>query len=99
MRFNLQYGNEKELDDTTLLDELKQFNFFQDPKKYDLDMKIDNKSLSSGQMQKLSFIRALLSESNILLLDESTANLDDDTKDKIFEILDTKKITIINSNT
>ena len=44
---------------TTLLDELKQFNFFQDPKKYDLDMKIDNKSLSSGQMQKLSFIRAL----------------------------------------
>ena len=97
LRFNLQYGNEKELDDTTLLDELKQFNFFQDPKKYDLDMKIDNKSLSSGQMQKLSFIRALLSESNILLLDESTANLDDDTKDKIFEILDTKKITIINS--
>ena len=28
LRFNLLYGNEKELDDNTLLDELKQFNFF-----------------------------------------------------------------------
>ena len=31
------------------------------------------------------------------LLDESTANLDDDSKDKIFSILSDKNITIINS--
>jgi len=60
-------------------------------------MKIDNKSLSSGQMQKIAFIRALLAEVDILLLDEATSNLDDNSKDKIFDILNEKNITIINS--
>ena len=41
-----------------------------------LDIKVSNRTLSSGQMQKLSFIRALLSNPELLLIDESTANLD-----------------------
>ena len=48
-------------------------------------------------MQKISFIRSLLAEVDILLLDESTSNLDKDTKKLIFEILNSKNITIINS--
>jgi ABC-type bacteriocin/lantibiotic exporter with double-glycine peptidase domain len=58
---------------------------------------VSSRSLSSGQMQKIAFIRALLSDIDILLLDESTSNLDIETKQLIFEILKKKKITIINS--
>ena len=60
-------------------------------------MTVDNKSLSSGQMQKLAFIRALSSGIDTLLLDESTANLDEKTKAKIFDILSNRDLTIINS--
>ncbi len=53
--------------------------------------------MSSGQIQKISFIRSILSDAKILLLDESTSNLDIETKNFIFNILSTKNITIINS--
>ena len=48
-------------------------------------------------MQKIAFIRALIGGIDILLLDESTSNLDTKTKDFIFDILEDEKITIINS--
>ena len=48
-------------------------------------------------MQKISFIRALLSNTELLLLDESTSNLDSATRELIFQILKDKEITIINS--
>ena len=48
-------------------------------------------------MQKLAFVRALLSDIEILLLDESTANLDDISRKKIFKLLQDKNLTIINS--
>ena len=48
-------------------------------------------------MQKISFIRALLIKPDILLLDESTANLDIESKELIFNILDELNLTIINS--
>ena len=76
---------------------LKSFELFDDENRYDLDLQISNKSLSSGQMQKIAFVRALLAKFELLLLDESTANLDDKTKNKIFDILEKQKITIINS--
>ena len=60
-------------------------------------MQVSNSTLSSGQMQKISFIRSLLANSEILLLDESTSNLDIRTKQFIFEILKIRDITIINS--
>ncbi len=97
LRENLLYGNEEDVTDETLLKELRLFNTFKEEHNYDLDRKIDNKSLSSGQMQKIAFIRALTSDIDILLLDESTANLDDKSRDLIFSILEDKKITIINS--
>ena len=66
-------------------------------KAINLDTEISNKSLSSGQMQKVSFIRALLSEPELLILDESTANLDIETKNMIYSILENLDLTIINS--
>jgi ATP-binding cassette, subfamily B, bacterial len=97
LRENIMYGNELNITDEKILKELKLFNTFKEKASYDLNKKIDNKSLSSGQMQKIAFIRALLSDIDVLILDESTANLDDKSRDLIFSILEKKKITIINS--
>ena len=74
---------------------IDKFNLFAE-KKVSLDYTINNKSLSSGQMQKISFMRALLSYSDILFLDESTSNLDDDSKKLISSALDDLNITIVN---
>ena len=63
----------------------------------DLDKTVNNKTLSSGQLQKISFIRSLLSDVDILLLDESTSNLDENSRKLIFELLNKSEITIINS--
>ena len=94
---NILYGNNKKVSDDRLINELKLFDTFKEESGYDLDRIVDNKSLSSGQMQKVAFIRALISDVEILLLDESTANLDDKSRDLIFNILQNKEITIINS--
>ena len=97
LKENLLYGNELEIDDSLIIKQLRDFEIFKEESSYRLDKKIDNKSLSSGQMQKIAFIRALLSEPDVLLLDESTANLDDFSRKLIFKLLDDQKITIINS--
>jgi ATP-binding cassette subfamily B protein len=94
---NLLYGNEKEIEEKVLISYLKMLDTFKEESGYILSNKITNKSLSSGQMQKIAFIRALLSDIDILLLDEATANLDEKTKNKIFNLLQEKKVTIINS--
>ena len=87
LRENLVYGNERQhINDDALLDMLKLFHLFDD-NNYDLDLEISNRTLSSGQMQKISFIRSLLSDTQLLLLDESTSNLDSQTRDLIFNIL------------
>tara|TARA_X000000368_G_scaffold409605_1_gene391832 strand:- start:28940 stop:30559 length:1620 start_codon:yes stop_codon:yes gene_type:complete len=97
LRENLLYGNDIETRDEILLKYLKEFETFKEDANYNLDREIDNKSLSSGQMQKIAFIRALVSKVELLLLDESTANLDERTRKQIFDILKKTNITIINS--
>ncbi len=94
---NLIYGNDRSVSEEEILSFLKMLDTFKEQENYDLKRVINNKSLSSGQMQKIAFIRALLSDIDILLLDEATANLDDKSKDTIFKILHDRKITIINS--
>ena len=91
------YGNEKNIADEKIIEKLKMFETFKEEGNYNLDNIISNTSLSSGQMQKISFIRSLLNDSEILLLDEATSNLDDKTKVLIFDILKNENITIINS--
>ena len=93
---NLKYGNNKKISDEKLYDFIKLFDLF-NGETPELDMKINNKSLSSGQMQKISFIRVMLADVDILFLDESTANLDTDTKNKIHSVLNKLDVTIVNS--
>ena len=96
LRANLLYGNNENINDEDLIKIVKKFNLFDDGK-YDLDEVISNKNLSSGQMQKISFSRVLLNDANVLILDESTANLDQETKTQIYEIISELDMTIINS--
>ncbi len=97
LRENLNYGTEQKISDSDLMKFIEEFKIFDDFDENILDKKITNKTLSSGQMQKVSFIRAFASGCDILFLDESTANLDKETKLQISQILSSKKITIINS--
>jgi len=97
LKENLLYGNDnKNIDDKRLISMLQDFKLFDD-NEYNLDFMVSNRTLSSGQMQKISFIRSLLSDTELLLLDESTSNLDAETRELIFRILKDKKLTIINS--
>ena len=97
LRENILYGNNEIIDDEKILDLVKSLNTFNEKSSYDLNKLIDNKSLSSGQTQKIAFIRALLMKPDLLLLDESTANLDDYSSNKIFQIIQENNTTIINS--
>ena len=94
---NLLYGNNFDVSDKEIFKLLDRFNFYPDEKKIDISKIISNKTLSSGQMQKISFIRAILNNVDILLLDEATSNLDTESKQTIFSILNEENITIINS--
>lgn len=95
---NLIYGNNiQDIPDTEMKEYINEFQVFQENEKINLNKKINNKSLSMGQMQKISFIRALLSGLDILILDESTSNLDTDSKALIYKILKKNDLTIINS--
>ncbi len=95
---NLVYGLEDQsIDEATLLYNLKLLNTFKEESNYDLNRSISNKTLSSGQMQKIAFIRSLLSNPDIMLLDESTSNLDVETKKLIFNLLQKQNVTILNS--
>ena len=72
LRENLKYGNKENIDDSKLIQLVEDFKLFKESN-VDLNLMVNNKSLSSGQMQKISFIRALISNSDILFLDESTS--------------------------
>jgi len=61
------------------------------PGKYQKNLLEEGKSLSAGQKQLLSFARAFLRDSPIVILDEITSNIDSGTEFQIQEAI--KKIT------
>ncbi len=97
LKENLLYGNSLKIDNKKILDVCKMFKLDDVVDENLLSREVTNTSLSSGQMQKVGFIRAILSNVEILLLDESTSNLDRNTKSLTLDILSDKNITVINS--
>ncbi len=61
------------------------------PDGYNTILKEDATNISGGQKQLLSLARALLTTSEILLLDEVTSSLDPNTTNKIIKLLDDLK--------
>ncbi len=61
------------------------------PDGYSTILKDDATNMSGGQKQLLSLARALLTSSEIILLDEVTSSLDPHTTDKIIKLLDDLK--------
>ncbi len=96
LRENLLYGNLNQKDDNQLNEYIEKFQVFNNENEGSLDANVSNKSLSTGQMQKISFIRALLKDIDILLLDESLSNVDKKSKETILNVLNNLDITIIN---
>ena len=58
LRENLLYGNNLKVKDKEVLKLVKSYKLFIDDQDEVLDKQITNKSLSSGQMQKIAFVRA-----------------------------------------
>ena len=79
LRENILYGITETVPDSEIKKEIDNFKLF-DNNDIDLNDSVSNKTLSSGQMQKIAFIRAILSKPELLLLDESTSNLDNKSK-------------------
>jgi len=93
---NLTYGSANGHDETLLLDLMQKVQIFDESEINPLVKKINNRELSSGQMQKISLIRALVSLPDILLLDEATSNVDEESKKIINKLVNGLDITVIN---
>ena len=91
---NLIYGNIDGADKKDLNYLINEFKIFD----YDFDIndEISVNNLSSGQMQKISLIRAIYNEPSILFLDEATTNLDKNSIEVINKLLDEFDGTIMN---
>lgn len=88
---NLRYGNSELLNssDEKLLDKLKLHNLTELMDTFDNGIAtiIENNGISIGQKQIISFIRTLLREPELLILDEATANIDTVTEQYLQTIL------------
>src|SRR5690606_10452414 len=58
------------------------------PGGYDYDVKERGATLSAGQAQLISFIRALVHDPRILILDEATSSVDTETEEMIQRAID-----------
>lgn len=97
LKENILYGNSRNITDDEILKILTNLELYSNSNEIDLSQQISNKTLSTGQMQKISFARAVLGEKELLILDESTANLDTESKQKIYTLLSELEMTILNS--
>lgn len=92
VRENLRYGNPAATEDTIVaaaralgVDDLIR----RLPRGYDTDVHERGSGLSQGQRQLLGFVRALLADPRIVILDEATASIDAETEHLVQEGLAT----------
>lgn len=86
-----------DMPDQVLLELLAKVGFAGKDSNIDLDMMLDEAggNLSGGEKRRIAFIRAILRNTPILILDEPLANLDDATADLIESLMFTIKDRII----
>jgi len=94
VRENIIYGNEKyiQYSDEQLIDALNTANLTDLLSKFEkgLETKVNasGDSISLGQKQLIAFMRAVLRDPEILILDEATANIDTVTEQLLEEMLE-----------
>lgn len=92
---NLRYGKNNKFSQDEVLNKLEKMNLldlfldFQDGIFTKIDE--DGNNLSEGQKQKISIVRAIISEPLILMLDEITSSLDTKTERDIMNILELQR--------
>ena len=90
LRFNLTLG--KAYDDSVIYEALKVaqlYDFIKGlEKKLDTVVGKNGTKLSGGQRQRLSIARVLLDNPKVIIFDESTSSLDNETETKLLEALD-----------
>lgn len=94
VRDNILYGNEKymHLSDEELLTVIKEHGLSEMLKRFDQGLGTPvtshGETISLGQRQLIAFVRAILRNPKLLILDEATANIDTVTEKLLGEILD-----------
>ena len=63
---NIMYGNDLSVSNEDIYDYLRRLDTFKQEESYSLDGTINNKSLSSGQVQKIAIHKSILSDTEIL---------------------------------
>ena len=98
---NIKYANNNATDDEILkVAKLSNSHDFIEklPNKYETLIGENGFRLSGGEKQRISIARAMIKESEIILLDEATSSLDSETEGKIQEalnVLTNNKTTIV----
>jgi ABC-type bacteriocin/lantibiotic exporter with double-glycine peptidase domain len=95
---NLLFANKESHSDSDLWNALALVGLQEDVANFSaklLEPLNENTQLSTGQKQRLSFARAILRNPELLILDEATANLDQDTERKIIDQISTISRTTI----
>lgn len=102
LKYNLSLSvNEKDIDQDRIEEVIKQTNLISFvknlPNQYDTLLGESGQRISGGQKQRIGIARALYTNPKILILDESTSNLDNDTENQILKELKilSRNLTII----
>ncbi|WP_314062569.1 ABC transporter ATP-binding protein [uncultured Vagococcus sp.] len=86
---NLTMGNQ--VDSSQMIRLSKLLDVYEDimrlPKQWETELSSGGNNLSGGQKKRLDILRALLRESDVIIFDESTASIDLERRNKLFDIL------------
>mgnify|MGYP001311466983 CR=1 FL=1 len=100
LRDNLKIKNDS-ISDEKILDILKDFNLNYEKKDLDKTINETISNFSGGQIQRLNFIREIISGSDVFIFDEFTSNLDQENTRLIINYIQKKmrdRIIIISSH-
>ncbi|MBP2031973.1 ATP-binding cassette subfamily C protein [Clostridium algifaecis] len=95
---NILYGqtNKNREDVEKLIDEFMLTGYINRlPKGLDTEISQNTEGVSGGQAQVIAFIRAMLSDKDVIILDEPISNVDAETKEIMLKILKIRKINAI----
>ena len=96
---NIIVNNDNNISDDQIIEILKQTGLYKKISTFEngIYQKINNKSLSKGEIQLLAFARAIAKETSIYIFDEPTSNVDTESENNLKKIINklSKDCTVI----